>query len=206
MNGSQGSARLSDRDRSRLAELLADAFDDDPMQRWLFPNPGRRRRQLVRFYERDLRYRLEGRCIIDVDATLGVAFWHPPGDQATVPVRAALHLATSFVDVAFQHPVAALRTLTEVARARPAEPHWYLSHLAVAPGAQGNGIGGRLLDGGIRRAERDAVGVYLETANSANLPFYTAHGFAEVRTVARLPAPPVWLLWRPASSAGDLSS
>jgi ribosomal protein S18 acetylase RimI-like enzyme len=85
-----------------------------------------------------------------------------------------------------------------VERHRPDEPHWYVSHLAVAPEAQGRGIGGRLLDHGLRRADANHVGTYLETANPANLAFYARHGLREVGLVDVAGAPPVWLLWRPA--------
>lgn len=185
-------------DRRRLAPLLADAFEDDPMQRWLFPNARRRHQRLRRFYELDLRHRLEGRCAVDLDGLAGVAFWHPPGDGATVSVRAGVRLAPAFVSVVAHHPVAAARTLAAVAARRPREPHWYLSHLAVAPGTQGRGVGGRLLQAGVERAVRDHVGVYLETANPANRGFYGARGFTEVGVVEVGSAPPVWLLWRPA--------
>lgn len=189
---------LGSPERRRLAGLLAEAFEDDPMQRWLFPNDHYRQRRLRRFYELDVRHRLEGRCAIDLAGSVGVAFWHPPGDGATVPVRAAVRLAPAFLSVAAHHPLAALRCLAAVAEHRPAEPHWYLSHLAVTPAAQGRGIGARLLYGGVSRAVAGGVGVHLETANPANLGFYRSHGFREVGVVEVRDAPPVWLLWRPA--------
>lgn len=187
---------LEPAERLRIADLLAAAFEDDPMQRWLFPNAHRRRRRLRRFYELDLRHRLEGRCLVDAEEISAVAFWHPPGDGATVPARAAVRLAPAFVSVAAHHPVVALRVLAAVARGRPAEPHWYLSHLAVAPGAQGRGIGGSLLRRGTSRAAADGVGAYLETSNPDNLGFYGSHGFDVVDVVEVGSAPPVWLLWR----------
>jgi ribosomal protein S18 acetylase RimI-like enzyme len=191
-----GTAAIAE--RRAIAGLLADAFEADPMQQWLFPDDRRRPRRLRRFYELDLEHRLEGRCTVERSGSDGVAFWHPPGDGATVPVRAALRLAPAFLSVAAHHPVAAVRVLAAVTAARPEEPHWYLSHLAVAPQAQGRGVGGRLLRAGLAGAEADGVGVYLETANPANLPFYGRHGLTQVGTVEVGSAPPVWLLWRPA--------
>lgn len=194
--------RLDTSERRALAVLLADAFVEDPMQRWLFPNDRHRRRRLRRFYELDLRHRLEGRCTVERLGPEGVAFWQPPGDRATVPVRSAVRLAPAFLSVAAHHPAAAMRVLAAVAAARPDEPHWYLSHLAVAPSAQSRGVGSRLLRAGLVRADAEGVGVHLETANPANLAFYARHGFCEVGSVEVRSAPPVWLLWRPAVRAG----
>jgi ribosomal protein S18 acetylase RimI-like enzyme len=125
--------------------------------------------------------------------TDGVAFWQPPGDRRTVPVRSALRLAPAFVSVAAHHPVAALRVLAAVEAARPVEPHWYLSHLAVAPEAQGAGHGSRLLSAGLERAIDGGVGVYLETANEGNLSFYERHGIDRVGSVEVRGAPTVFL-------------
>lgn len=199
---SGGRVRLDNAERRALAVLLADAFDVDPLQRWLFPSDRHRQRRLRRFYELDLRHRLEGRCIVERSATEGVAFWHPPGDRSTVPARSAVRLAPAFLSVAAHHPIAAIRVLGAVAAARPDEAHWYLSHLAVAPAAHARGIGSGLLRDGLARADTEGVGVYLETANPANLAFYDRHGFDQVGRVEVRSAPPVWLLWRPAIPAG----
>lgn len=187
---------LEPTERRRLAGLLADAFLDDPMQRWLFPNERRRRGRLLRFYDLDIAHRLERRSDVVVDGTDAVAFWHPPGDERTVPVGAALRLAPAFSSVAGHHPIAALRVLRAVEARRPRRPHWYLSHLAVQPLAQGRGIGGRLLAAGLDRAAADGVGVYLETANPANRRFYRRHGLDEAGTIEVPGAPPVWVFER----------
>lgn len=193
---SRTSDRLRPDDRRRVADLLAAAFEPDPVQRWLFPNDRRRLRRLRRFYELDLAHRLEGRChITRLDAD-GVAFWQPPGDRRTVPVRSALRLAPAFVSVAAHHPIAALRLLAAIEAARPVEPHWYLSHLAVAPVARGKGLGSRLLTVGLVGAAEAGVGVYLETANPANLPFYERHGLERVGALEVGDAPTVFLLRR----------
>jgi len=103
--------------------------------------------------------------------------------------------------VAAHHPLAGPRLLAAVLRLRPDEPHWYLSHLAVRPGDQGQGFGRTLLRWGIERADKDGVGTYLETANPDNLPFYRAAGYSQVGLVRVESAPKVWTLWRAPAAA-----
>ena len=191
--------RLDADERRAVAALLADAFEHDPMQSWLFPNERLRHRRLQRFYDRDIAHRLERTNTVCLIGGSAVAFWQPPGDVSSVPPSAAARLAPSLVSVAFRHPARALAVLRGVLAHRPAEPHWYLTHLAVRPGLQGRGLGRRLLLWGIERSREDGIGVYLETANQDNLAFYAAAGFSQVGMVRVQGAPDVWCLWRATS-------
>ena len=182
--------------RSAVVHVLAEAFEHDPMQAWLFPNAKRRVRRLRRFYERDVMVRLEGTATACLFGSRGVAFWQPPGGGETLSIGSALRLAPCFSSVAAHHPIAATRVLAAVLRQRPEEPHWYLTHLAVRPMDQGRGLGRALLEWGIERADEEGVGTYLETTNPDNLPFYRAAGYSQVGLVRVDGAPNVWTLWR----------
>ena len=57
------------------------------------------------------------------------------------------------------------------------EPHWYLRLLGVDPAQQGGGLGGVLLQHGLRRANAEGTPCYLETFNESNQPFYAHHRF-----------------------------
>jgi GNAT superfamily N-acetyltransferase len=193
--------RLAPARRSALASVLAEAFEHDPMQAWLFPNPKRRMPRLSRFYERDIAVRLEERsaaCFFDTHA---LAFWLPSDGGSDLSVTSALRLAPCFATVAAHHPIAAPRVLATALRQRPSEPHWYLSHLAVRPDHQGRGLGRALLEWGLEQADRDGVGTYLETTNPDNLAFYRAAGYAQVGLVRVERAPTVWTLWRGPTAA-----
>lgn len=193
--------RLESAQRSAVADVLADAFEHDPMQAWLFPNVERRMQRLRRFYERDLVVRLEGSTTMCLLGTAAVACWQAPGGAGTLPLRSALRLAPCFWSVAAHHPLAGPRVLAAALRQRPEEPHWYLSHLAVRPGDQGRGFGRTLLQWGIERADEEGVGTYLETANPDNLPFYRSAGYSQVGLVRVDDAPNVWTLWRGPAAA-----
>jgi ribosomal protein S18 acetylase RimI-like enzyme len=66
-------------------------------------------------------------------------------------------------------------------RCKPPVPHHYLGVIGVHPGSQGRGLGLQLLQAFCEQAAADPLssGVYLETANPANVPFYQRAGFVE---------------------------
>lgn len=200
---------LSPADRHAVIELLVAAFFHDPMQSWLFPRLGIRAAHLRRFYDLDIEHRLARSAMVDLPSRQAVGFWHPPGVADHLTISTAARLLPAFVPVLGHHPVKAVRVLRAVLQRRPSEPHWYLSHLAVHPDRQGRGHGQQLLRRGLDHAEADGVGVYVETANSDNLPFYRSSGLHEVGVVRVAGAPTVWCLWwspidgRPPSPQGE---
>lgn len=62
---------------------------------------------------------------------------------------------------------------------KPVVPHYYLGVIGTNPTVRGEGIGARLLRSfcELSAADRTSGGVYLETANPANIPFYERAGF-----------------------------
>ena len=59
----------------------------------------------------------------------------------------------------------------------PAEPCWFLDAVAVAPAAQGRGLGRTLVMHGLERARADGCPAFLETGTPRNVPFYQSLGF-----------------------------
>ncbi len=63
-----------------LVEVLARAFDDDPVPRWLFRGDRRRRRGLRKFFAIQLRHTyLERGEVYTTEDLAGAALWSPPG-------------------------------------------------------------------------------------------------------------------------------
>jgi ribosomal protein S18 acetylase RimI-like enzyme len=64
---------------------------------------------------------------------------------------------------------------------KPPAPHYYLGVIGTDPTAQGSGIGTQLLKSFCEVSASDPLsfGVYLETAQAANLRFYERAGFTE---------------------------
>lgn len=187
-----------------LSRLLWRAFDGDPLFRYLFRSrchAGRVVPLLFVAAARDaLRHGRIDAAVAD-GRPVAAALWLSPGNSPTTGRRilarlpAYLLLGTLFLD-----RLPDLLRLARVAEPGPGEACWQLEYLAVDPDRQGQGVGGRLLAQGLRRADEAGQACGLDTSNERTVHLYRRFGF-EVREEARpFPGgPPVWSMWRPAT-------
>jgi ribosomal protein S18 acetylase RimI-like enzyme len=87
-----------------------------------------------------------------------------------------------------------------MAAAHPADPHWYLPWLAVAPALQGRGLGGQLLEDGLAIVDEDRLPAFLETPNPRTVPLYERHGFEVMATSQAGDCPPMTSMLRAAAA------
>ena len=69
------------------------------------------------------------------------------------------------------------KAMADSHKAHAKEPHWYVQLFAVAPEAQSQGHGSKLMQFIIALGDKSGVPVYLETIGSGAEAFYTKHGF-----------------------------
>lgn len=181
-------------------QVLADSFQDDPLNTFVFPDPEQRRRAGGRIYRDAVRLaRLKGR--IDEIPGKGVALWLPPGDSLITRwdmLRSGMLLwPVAFGRGAISRLLAADRDLSNA----PGQAHdpdaWYLFMLAVDASARGQGMVRRLLTPVLEVADATGVPVRLETNSARNVPLYEHFGF---RVTAHLNTPALleqWTLTRP---------
>lgn len=196
--------RSEDRDLGAVARVLARAFDDSPITRWILPSRRVRPFALRSFFGSGARdAHRNGRVWVASDGgrILGASVWLPPG---TYPLATARELRTSWPILRLLPlaPAALRRALqyqAAAARAHPRIEHWYLVAIGVDPDRQGAGLGTRLLAPGLAAADEDGLPAYLETEKERNLPFYGRHRFAvEQHLVEPVPsAPQIWTMLRP---------
>jgi GNAT superfamily N-acetyltransferase len=179
-------------ERTALA-VITSAFVDDPVERWLYPDES---------YQRDFPrfvHALGGKAIDERTAWCwsdqhAVALWLPPevtpDDETIVDVLTTTVAATNHVDM--------FTCLEQMAQAHPTEPHWYLAWLAVDPGAQGRGLGARLLARCLANVDASHQPAYLETPNPRTIPFYERHGFTTTGYTQAGSCPPITFMHRPA--------
>jgi GNAT superfamily N-acetyltransferase len=124
-----------------------------------------------------------GRLVVWPDPSVGAAVWLLP---AETPVYAAVAKAKAeFLAAALgANGGEAYRRIIDYMRPRAlaavAESAWYLSIVGVAPPAQGQGIGRRLIEPTLAEADDAGVDCYLETFHRRSLHFYQRLGFSAV--------------------------
>ncbi len=184
-------------DAQVLGAVLARAFTDDPVMRWLLPSDAGRAHRLPRLFAMELRYlylpHAEVYTTVDV---AGAVMWAPPDGWRTPPSNLLRAVPRLVWTLRAQLP-AAVRCVSTIERAHPHEAHWYLAVVGTEPARQHEGIGSALLAPVLERCDRDHVPAYLESSKEDNLGFYRRLGF-DVTATIDLPGggPRVWLMWR----------
>ena len=178
--------------------LLARAFVDDPLMRWFFPDDDTRPHACAALFGLFAeQYLATGRVdVVRRGRPLAVAMWRWPGAagaQQPETLPTAPGLMTALMGPARAAKVGA--AMGVIAELRPPEPYAYLHLLGVDPATRGQGLGGEVLESGLRAARAGGLSARLETMNPANVPFYEAHGWS-VRHEVRLGAggPTVWAM------------
>jgi ribosomal protein S18 acetylase RimI-like enzyme len=184
-------------DRNALIDVMARAFDDDPMANWFAAQDSHRSRRIHDFISMGVKMTAPHDEAYTTDGVLGGAAWVPPG-KAKMGVLRQLMLLPSMVRVCTARRLPAiLGGLNAVEKKHPYEPHWYLLAVGVDPDQQGRGIGTQLMRPGLERCDREGTPAYLESSNERNVPLYERNGF-KVTEVFQVPngGPKIWLMWR----------
>lgn len=193
------------------ALLAARAFHDDPLFVALHPEAATRDREFAIEHEAYIRrlYLPAGIVeVAEVDGRLGgLALWFPPAALRGLRLREWSCLPALARAVGLRRLPGVLREYAAFDRAFPSSiPFHYLGLLAVAPEAQGRGVGSTLVRTGLARADRDGVACYLETGTEANVGFYRRFGFDVSDRIVLPTAPMHWAMWRPAASEAETPS
>jgi GNAT superfamily N-acetyltransferase len=197
-----GVTSLAQTTAADVAQVLTDAFLDDPGWRDVGPERAGHRRLVMWRYHRALhrkalRWGRPGYAALRDGRLVGVAVtfdgeaWPPPEPVSTLLDVPAFALAG---------PATAMRGARADAmmkRAHFHEPHLYLWQLAVDPSAQRSGVGRALMERVIADADDAAVPIYLETAKPENVPYYRSFGFVETGREQLPRGAPLWLMLRP---------
>ena len=187
---------------ARAGELLGAAFADDLLWQATFLESDLSE-SLVAMFTAVTKATVAARGVAQTTRAIeAVALWLPPGKDLGFwsMVRSGFVLprfVTSLPASDRNRMMAVLRQLREREKALMPDPHWHLTAIGVDPSQQGAGLGSRLVQSGIVRADRENVAIYLETETEANVAFYEHRGFAVVEEVAAVGlGVPIWLMVR----------
>jgi len=121
-----------------------------------------------------------GRTVELPDSKLGIAVWMLP-QRPDIQQREARNKLEFLRGTLGQHGVANYQRMVEFMKAHVenmiAPNAWYLSIVALAPEAQGRGLGRELLRPTLEEADAANVDCYLETFTPRALRFYEGLGF-----------------------------
>lgn len=129
------SARPEDGDR--LFETLVQAFENDPLARWISPILENYRKYTPGFMKGFSGPAIKSGSAYFAGDYAGVALWLPRG--ISPDEEAMLSVLQNAVAAFERGPVIDL--FLKMALYNPEEPHWYLPILGVAPAFQGKGRG-----------------------------------------------------------------
>ena len=182
-------------DGQRAIDTIVLAFAADPVERWMYPRAATTCATFVRSSRRSpaRRWPMGPRSMLDDFAA--VALWLGPGSQPDGETIVSVLMDS----VAADQQDDVLVVLEQMDAMHPTSAHWYLPWLAVDPGRQRDGLGGRLLDLGLRRVDRDGLPAYLETPNPRTIPLYERHGFQVTGQARSGDCPPITAMLRPAA-------
>ncbi|MER7827055.1 GNAT family N-acetyltransferase [Streptomyces sp. NPDC096097] len=191
--------RQADRsDRDAVARLLDEAFRTDPVSSWVFPDPEHRAAVHGKFLGVFVDVALEeGRIDYAVDGS-AAALWLriPAGDPEAEAVEDDVPARMRAVADPDNERCELVGRLTGAVHPT-AEEHEYLLMIAVAPGRQGQGLGGELIAPVLERCDREGVPAYLEASSERSKGLYERLGWELTGEPVRLPdGPLMWPMWR----------
>jgi GNAT superfamily N-acetyltransferase len=160
-------------------QVLEEAFFDDPLCVYTFPDPETRKDLFSWYFTHYVRQESALGNVSLPDGQLnGVAVWMPPHEDASMTQRSNPdEIEQKFVKEAYQRFTGAFKYFEAVHRQIIQDPHWYLELLGVAPHCQRQGIGKALLTPVLQRADKERLPCYLETFTHKNVPFYEQSNF-----------------------------
>jgi GNAT superfamily N-acetyltransferase len=161
-------------DLPSLVAAFAAAFREDVMIRW--PMPEATPATLQELFRVILAPYVEFGVLWKIAGCDGGGAWRPPGvtgrfDEIEESARPDINPLTHDGGVRYA-------TFWDWLGAHlPSEPCWFLDAVAVAPAAQGRGLGRKLVMHGLDLARADGCPAFLETGTPRNVPFYESLGF-----------------------------
>jgi ribosomal protein S18 acetylase RimI-like enzyme len=180
-----------------LRTALASAFFDDPIFGWLIGPSANRQARLERYFAIQLTHSFADGYVWTVDGLQGAALCMPPGSWR-LPPQLILAKSVPFTAIFRGRLPRAIGLLAAIERRHLRGPHYYFANIGVAPEAQGQGLGSRLMRPTLERCDEEGLPAYLEASSERNAALYERLGFQCTEILLFAGSPPLRLMTRPA--------
>ena len=178
--------KVQKKDLARIGEVLADAFQHDPLWNKIFEGEWERFRAS---FEAPVRHCLKyGEVYAPSENLEGVAAW-VPGQYADMTLwrmvrSGAMWLGLRMGLKALKKMEPVFKPLIEDRHKHMAGSNYlYLLIIGVATELQGKGFGRKLIEAAIGKSEREGLYLYLETETEENVKMYEHFGFSLLKEI-----------------------
>jgi ribosomal protein S18 acetylase RimI-like enzyme len=179
-----------------LRTALGAAFFDDPIFGWLIGRGSSRQDRLERYFALQLAHSFADGCVWTSEGLQGAALCMPPG-RWRLPPQLMLTHGPQFAGVFRGRLPRAIGLLAAVERRHLRGAHYYFANIGVAPEAQGQGLGSRLMRPTLDRCDQEGLPAYLEASSERNAALYERLGFQCTEVLRFAGSPPLRLMVRP---------
>lgn len=193
--------RMAESDLEHIVGTLTSAFIDDPLMKYLFPDPVSRPNQINSFFRINVTLGLTVGEVYGTSSNQGYAVWLFPGDRSRSRLSKADLPIERLKPLLEQESLERYVNFERYVRDRHLELvrplYCLLLFLGVDKYRRGRGLGSSLLRPILEYSDRARLPCILDTMNRDNIPFYAGHGF-KVRQEYRIcgNGPQTWTMVR----------
>jgi len=201
--------KVQKRDIMRVREVLADAFQNDPVWNKIYEGESDFETRFRAFFEVPVRYCLKyGEVYAPSEDLEGIVAW-VPGRYADMTMWRILLSGTMGAAIrmgsnASKKMGPVFKPVTEDRNEHMAgRTFLYLLIVGVTTKLQGVGLGKKLIGAAIEKSEREGIPLYLETETEENVKMYEHFGFSLLKRIT-LPIAdlPMWEMVRKPKLSG----
>ena len=187
---------------NEFAAVLTRAFYDDPYYGYIMPNPNKSREQIHWWMKLLLKYTLKYGDIYYTDDHKAIAMWLGPEKPVVDDIKI---LSMGLILYPFKIGLRNFMRLLDIdgqwkkEHKKLDKRHYYLMIIGVEPEFQQKGIGSRLMQVGLKKADDEKLECFLETVTPEDVRFYEKHNFKVIYNKAFAENQQFWLMKRPVS-------
>ena len=192
-------------DVEQAAQVISQAFINDPLISFVLPFRRTRVKTLYKFFRAYGEVNIKNNRGYGFGEPLqGVAYWKSPNqDNLSISVKSLtlfLPLLFTFYPIGYFRAKAIFQKIDELHKNYADEPHYYLDNIGVIPIAQGKGVSSKLIRPILEMADSQKVITYTDTVTQSNVALYEHFGFQcmEESSIANTGIT-VWALRRPST-------